>query len=104
MSFNLLAVGQAGRLEFEAILLAASLRASDPGFRGQLYIAEPQPGGAWPGDPRMSPRTHALLTDLGAEILPFEARVFGAAYPKATRSRRWPPSPTRPSFSSTPTR
>jgi hypothetical protein len=85
MSFNLLAVGQAGRLEFEAILLAASLRASDPAFRGQLYIAEPQPGGAWPGDPRMSPKTHALLTDLGAEILPFEARTFGAAYPQGNK-------------------
>ena len=54
MSFNILAIGQSGRLEFEAILLAASLRALDPGFTGTLFIAEPQPGGAWPGDPRMS--------------------------------------------------
>ena len=85
MTFNLLAVGQSGRLEHEAILLAASLRASDPGFSGTLFIAEPQPGGAWPGDPRMSPQARALLGDLGAEILPFEARVFGAAYPHGNK-------------------
>ncbi|MFN6924433.1 MAG: hypothetical protein ACK4P8_02170 [Tabrizicola sp.] len=85
MSFNILAVGQSGRLEFEAILLAASLRHSDPGFTGKLCIAEPQPGGKWPGDPRMTPRTRALLADLGAEILPFEARVFGANYPNGNK-------------------
>ena len=34
MSFNILAVGQAGRLEFEAFLLAASLRQSDPAHDG----------------------------------------------------------------------
>jgi hypothetical protein len=85
MSFNLLAVGQAGRLEFEAILLAASLRHSDPDFPGALFIAEPQPGGKWPGDPRMSDRTRALLVDLGATILPFEACVFGADYPQGNK-------------------
>jgi hypothetical protein len=85
MSFNLLAVGQSGRLEHEAILLAASLRASDPGFAGRLFIAEPQPGGAWPGDPRMSDRSRGVLADLGAEILPFAARVFGAAYPQGNK-------------------
>jgi hypothetical protein len=85
MSFNLLAVGQAGRLEFEAILLAASLRHSDPGFSGTLFIAEPQPGGEWPGDPRMSDRSRNLLSDLGATILPFEARVFGAGYPNGNK-------------------
>jgi hypothetical protein len=85
MSFNILAIGQAGRLEHEAILLAASLRRSDPGFAGTLYIAEPQPGGAWPGDPRMGARSRALLSDLGAVVLPFEARVFGASYPNGNK-------------------
>jgi hypothetical protein len=85
MTFNILAVGQSGRLEYEAILLAASLRHSDPGFSGTLFIAEPQPGGKWPGDPRMSARSRALLQDLGAEILPFEASVFGADYPQGNK-------------------
>lgn len=85
MSFNLVAVGQSGRLEFEAILLAASLRQSDPGFSGRLFIAEPQPGGKWPGDPRMATRSRALLAGLGAEILPFEARFFGADYPQGNK-------------------
>jgi len=80
--FNILAVAQAGRLQYEAILLAASLRASDPGFPGTLFIAEPQPGPLWPEDPRITdPATRALLSDLGASFLPFESRDFGAPYP-----------------------
>ena len=85
MSFNLLAVGQSGRLEFEAILLAASLRHADPGFSGTLYIAEPQPGPKWQEDPRMTERGRALLQSLGATILPFEARAFGSSYPHGNK-------------------
>jgi hypothetical protein len=85
MTFTILAIGQAGRLEHEAILLAASLRQADPGFAGQLVIAEPQPGAKWPDDPRMSPRTHAVLASLGATVLPFEARVFGQDYPNGNK-------------------
>lgn len=85
MSFNLLAVGQSGRLEHEAILLAASLRLCDPGFTGTLYIAEPQPGPKWTDDPRMSDRARKTLTALGATILPFEACVFGADYPHGNK-------------------
>jgi len=85
MSFNLLAVGQSGRLEFEAILLAASLRHADPGFSGTLFIAEPQPGPKWQEDPRMSDRGRALLQSLGATILPFEARAFGSSYPHGNK-------------------
>jgi hypothetical protein len=83
--FNILAVGQSGRLEHEAVLLAASLRHSDPGFTGTLFIAEPQPGGAWPGDPRMSDGVRQLLTDLGAVVLPFQASIFGASYPNGNK-------------------
>ena len=81
-SFNILAIGQSGRLQYEAVLLAASLRASNPDFPGTLFIAEPQPGPLWPHDPRISdPATRGLLTDLGAVFLPFHNRAFGHAYP-----------------------
>ena len=79
--FNILAIGQGGRLEYEAVLLAASLRHSDPGFSGTLFIAEPQPGPKWQDDPRMSERARKTLTSLGAQILPFETRAFGTDYP-----------------------
>ena len=85
MGFNILAVGQSGRLEFEAILLAASLRHSDPGFTGTLFIAEPQPGRLWQSDPRMSARTKAVLADLGAQVLPFENKAFGGPYPHGNK-------------------
>ncbi|HBU16754.1 MAG TPA: hypothetical protein DEF16_19765 [Gemmobacter sp.] len=81
-NFNLLAVVQSGRLAAEAVVLAASLRHTSPGFAGRLILAEPQPGPLWPDDPRLTdPATRALLADLGAEILPFDSRAFGAAYP-----------------------
>ncbi len=80
--FNILAIVQAGRLQYEAVLLAASLRANSPDFAGTLYLAEPQPGPLWQGDPRVvDPAVRALLEDLGAVVLPFESRVFGQAYP-----------------------
>ncbi|MEL7212669.1 MAG: hypothetical protein AAGK92_08410 [Pseudomonadota bacterium] len=80
--FNILIVGQAGRLQYEAILFAASLRANSPGFDGQLVIAEPQPGPLWPRDPRMTGDVRALLEgELGATIRPFESQHFGATYP-----------------------
>ncbi len=80
--FNIVAIGQSGRLGYEAALLAASLRASDPDFSGRLFIAEPQPGPRWQSDPRLVDRAlRGLLTDLGVTFLPFQSQVFGASYP-----------------------
>ncbi|MBI1171928.1 hypothetical protein GC209_11035 [bacterium] len=80
--FNILAIGQGGRLAYEAALLVASLRARDPDFPGQIFIAEPQPGPLWQTDPRIhEPAVRGLLADLGATFLPFENRFFGQAYP-----------------------
>jgi hypothetical protein len=84
--FNIMIVGQRGRLAAEAVLFAASLRASDPGFAGRLVVAEPQPGPAWSFDPRMGDEPRALLGDLGAEIVPFENRHFGESYPNANKA------------------
>lgn len=80
--FNILAVVQGGRLEAEAVLLAASLAASNPDFPGRLIFAEPQPGPLWPEDPRIRTQaTRDLLASLGGEIRPFESKSFGARYP-----------------------
>lgn len=79
--FNIVVIGQSGRLQYEAILFAASLRARSPGFQGRLFVAVPRPGPLWPGDPGMRGDVMALLQELGAEILPFESRHFGHDYP-----------------------
>ena len=81
--FNIVIVAQAGRLEYEALLFAASFRSFNPDFPGRFLIAEPQPGGRWPRDPRISnPELREMLTgDFGAEILPFETGHFGDSYP-----------------------
>lgn len=85
-SFDIVIVGQAGRLAAEAALFAASLRAADPGFAGRLLVAEPQPGPLWPDDPRVDGDCRALLADLGAEIVPFDSLHFGAAYPNGNKA------------------
>ncbi|MFD0979496.1 hypothetical protein [Tropicimonas aquimaris] len=84
--FNIAAIAQGGRLQYEALLLVASLRACDPDFPGRIILLEPQPGGAWPEDPRIrGEATRVALDRLGAEIIPFEARHFGAAYPQGNK-------------------
>ncbi len=80
-AFNVLCVAQNGRLEYEAVIFAASFRAQNPDFPGTLFIAEPQPGPRWKGDTRITAPVRALLESLGAQILPFETRAFGQNYP-----------------------
>ncbi|TCS65747.1 hypothetical protein EDD52_103164 [Primorskyibacter sedentarius] len=78
---NILIVGQSGRLQYEALLFAASLLDGPSTLAYKLFVAEPEPGPLWPGDPRIKQsdiRDH--LEELGAEIQPFESRHFGHAY------------------------
>lgn len=81
-AFNIVIIGQKGRLQYEALLFAASLCASAPDFAGRLFVAEPQNNDRWWNDPRITNAdVRAALTELGAEILPFENRHFGESYP-----------------------
>ncbi|MCB1341704.1 MAG: hypothetical protein KDK24_11715 [Pseudooceanicola sp.] len=85
-AFNVMIVGQSGRLQYEALLFAASLRHASPGFTGRLLVAVPQPGPLWDNDPSIRHAdVLAALRDLDAEILPFENRVFGASYPHGNK-------------------
>ena len=86
-AFNIMVVGQRGRVGFEALLFAASLRASDPDFSGRLIVAEPQPGPLWSFDPRINNEDlRDALADLDAEITPFESKHFGEAYPNGNKA------------------
>ena len=80
--FNIFAIVQGGRLQYEAVLLAASLRHTNPDLKAKLYLGEPQPGQKWQGNPRINnPEVRDLLIELGAEIVPFESEHFGSDYP-----------------------
>ncbi len=80
--FNVVIVGQNGRLQYEAALFAASFRAANPKFPGRFFVAEPQPNGRWSKDPRMGDNAvRSLLEELGAEIISFENKHFGEYYP-----------------------
>lgn len=84
-TFNVVCIAQDGRLAYEALIFAASFRATNPDFNGRLLIAEPQPGPLWPNEIRVAADVRRLLVDLGAEFLPFENRVFGHAYPHGNK-------------------
>jgi hypothetical protein len=78
---NIVVIGQSGRLQYEALLFAASLRHSAPDFDGRLFVAEPQPNAFWTSDPRIRPAdVREALEVYGAEILPFENKYFGQSY------------------------
>ena len=84
--FDIVIVAQAGRLTYEAVLFAASLRRYSPDFNGHLYVAEPLPGPRWPHDPRIEDNdARDLLRDLGATIIGFENTHFGARYPHGNK-------------------
>lgn len=79
--FNIVIVAQNGRLQYEAILFAASLRHASPGFTGRLFVATPRPGPLWKKDPSLrSQQVLSVLERLGAEILPFDSQLFGENY------------------------
>lgn len=79
---NILIIGQSGRLQYEAVLFAASMaRHCDPDAY-RLFVAEPQPGPLWSNDQRIKDGgVLELLKEFGATILPFENRHFGQSYP-----------------------
>ncbi len=80
--FNIMIVGQQGRLMYEALLFLASLREAAPHFSGRVFVAVPQAGALWPDAPVIrDPEVLDLIARMGGEILPFENRHFGEAYP-----------------------
>jgi len=80
--FNVVVVGQNGRLQYEALLFVASLRHFNPDFKGRVFVAEPQPGQNWSRDPRIGngPVIEAL-EEFDAEIVSFDSTYFGESYP-----------------------
>ena len=79
--FNIMIVGQGGRLQYEAVLFVASLRSNSPNFQGRVIVVEPQDGQLWQKDPRMNAEIKEVLLGMGAEIAPFESKHFGQKYP-----------------------
>lgn len=80
--FNVAIVGQEGRLAYEALIFAASLRHTSPDFKGRLFVMEPQAGPLWEKDPTIQDvDIRQALSDLNAEIIPFHNKHFGSKYP-----------------------
>lgn len=80
--FNIISIAQNGRLGFEAVALASSLRRASPDFSGRLIFAEPTPDGKWQDiNTTLSDDIRETLIGFGAEIIPFTAQHFGKDYP-----------------------
>lgn len=85
-AFNILIVGQSGRLQYEALLFAASLRHCSPNFDGELFVAVPQAGPNWSNNPAIqNVAVLEALDRLDVRILPFESKVFGQSYPQGNK-------------------
>ncbi|WP_109464097.1 hypothetical protein [Albibacillus kandeliae] len=85
-NFNIVIIGQPGRLQYECLLFAASLRALAPGFTGRLFVATPEAGPLWENNPTLRDgAVLELLGEYGAEVLPFESRAFGQSYPQGNK-------------------
>ncbi|WBU61873.1 hypothetical protein PAF20_01065 [Paracoccus albus] len=73
-------------MEYETVLFVESLRQNAPDWHGRLIIAEPLPEHAWGGHHvRIADETRTILQSRGAEVVPFTARNFGAAYPNGNK-------------------
>ena len=82
MTFNILIIGQSGRLQYEAIMFLASLRQSAPNYKGQAFVAVPQNTERWNSNPTITDaEIRALIKTLGGTISPFENTHFGEDYP-----------------------
>ena len=69
MSFNILIIGQSGRLQYEAVMFLASLRQPAPDYIGQVFVAEPQYTERWNRNPTITnPEIRALIKTLGGTI------------------------------------
>lgn len=85
--FNIMILAQNGRLMYEALLFLGSLRRSSPAFTGRVFVAVPQPGPLWEGDPSVrDDGVLSLFDEFGATVLPFDAVHFGAAYPYGNKA------------------
>ena len=79
---NVLIVGQMGRLAYEALLFALSMKANTIDPKYKLIVAEPEPGGKWSTDPTIRPEhLREMIEAQGATIVSFESRHFGSDYP-----------------------
>ena len=97
--FNIVIVGQSGRLQYEAILFAASLRRMSPDFGGRLFVAMPEPGPLWGSDPSIRQSdVLALLAELGAEVVTFPNKIFGESYPQGNKIEALSVLPEREAF------
>lgn len=80
--FNIVVVGQSGRLQYEAIIFMASLKANAPNFSGKVFVASPRNSDRWHNDPDITnPDVRGVLQDLGAELVSFDSVHFGSSYP-----------------------
>ena len=89
MTYNILIIGQSGRLQYEAIMFLASLRQSTPDFNGQVFVAEPQHNEHWTQNPAITdPEIRGLINALGGKISPLENKYFREYTPMGTRLKR----------------
>jgi hypothetical protein len=98
-TFNILIIGQAGRLQYEALLFLASLQHSNPDFSGKIIVATPQSGPNWQIDPNIkNEEIRNRINELGGDIHPFSNVHFGQSYPYGNKIEALKVLPEREPF------
>lgn len=86
MPINIYAIGQTGRLEYEALLCMASLKMFNTRDDINLHVCTPKDGPLWKYDPDMSNGQAAdALRALGVNVVQFENELFGSRYPHSNK-------------------
>lgn len=80
-----MAIVQRGRLEAEAVLMLATLRAVEPVRAYRLALCVPQESPVWSDKRGISAQGRRFLEAAGAEILPFAPQHFGKTYPHGNK-------------------
>lgn len=83
---NIVIVAQAGRIGYQALLCAASIRAFHDAAAIRVFICTPRNSPRWERDPEIT--DSALLSVFeryGCEITPFDNADFGSVYPHSNK-------------------
>jgi hypothetical protein len=83
---NIVIVAQAGRIGYQAVLCAASIRAFHGAGDVRTFVCVPQNSPRWDNDPSLAdPELLRLFKRYDCEVVPFDNAGFGSAYPHSNK-------------------
>jgi hypothetical protein len=84
---NIALVAQSGRIAYQALLSAASIRTYHPAGDVRIFVCVPNNSGSWNTNPSISEDRELLdaFERYGCEVVYFDNRHFGSSYPHSNK-------------------